>query len=159
MRALASRTFGLSLLALVGCSSPQTEPTGGTSLEPERTAAPEPTGEPAAPAEPTSPPPAATGARELLRKDCAALADKYGELVRVEEASKLDPKLTHAQVETAKSRIDAAARTLADRFREGCEQSLVGKFAEEASLQCAMSAKRLADFDVCMNGPAAPPPK
>ena len=156
MRALAGSSL---LLALLGCSSPQAEPTVGTS-DPEPTVAPDPTAEPLASAEPTAPPPAApAGARELLRKDCAALADKYGELVRVEEASKLDPKLTHAQVETAKSRIDAAARTLADRFREGCEQSLVGKFAEEASLQCAMSAKRLVDFDVCMNGPAAPPAK
>ncbi|MBL9024765.1 MAG: hypothetical protein JNL21_21395 [Myxococcales bacterium] len=150
----------LSFAALVGCSSPSPEPTVATSPASDGTAEPEPTDGPAASSDPGEPPPSSVaGAREILRKDCAALADKYGELVRVEEASKLDPKLSQSQVDTVKGRIDAAARTLAERFREGCEQSLVGKFAEEASLQCAMSAKRLSDFDVCMNGPAAPPAK
>jgi len=92
-----------------------------------------------------------------MRKDCQALAAKYGDLVRSDEAAKLNPKLTTAQRDTAKANIDKAAQALAARFAEGCESSLLGKFAEEAALQCAMSAKRLVDFDVCMNGPAAPP--
>ena len=147
--------------ALFACSSgtPEPNPTGGPDPEPipETTAEPPPIPEPRADA---SAPPAGSGSpqsREIMRKDCQALASKYGELVRSDEASKLNPKLSSAQRDTATANIDKAAQALAARFAEGCESSLVGKFAEEAALQCAMSAKRLADFDVCMNGPAAPP--
>ncbi len=148
-----------------GCSSSTPEPTstGTPDPEPAPTVAAEPTAdpEPTATAEPTAAPQASGAAqpREILRKDCLSLADKYAELVRTDEAAKLNPKLSDAQRSTAHANIDKAAKTLADRFAEGCEKSLVGKFADEASLQCAMSAKKLADFDVCMNGPAAPPAK
>lgn len=157
----------VAALALLGCSSQGPDPSVATNTEPDPSPPPthEPTVEPAQTSEPSDPPPqgSSTGGgaqpREIMRKDCAALAQKYGELVRTDEASKLNPKLSAAQMDTAKANIDKAAQTLADRFREGCEQSLVGKFAEESALQCAMTAKRLADFDVCMNGPATPPAK
>jgi hypothetical protein len=155
-----ARLVGPFVLAFAwGCSSSTPEPAQTTGGDPEPTAEPPPdtTAEP----EPTqaaataSPQPSGSPQpREILRKDCLSLAEKYAELVRADEGAKLNPKLSDAQRETARQNIDKAAKTLADRFAEGCEKSLVGKFADEASLQCAMSSKRLADFDVCMNGPA-----
>jgi hypothetical protein len=161
---MSSHLRWLAAFALLGCSSQKPEPSVATNSEPDPVAPPTvgPTADPAPSAEPSATPPSSSGnaqPREIMRKDCASLAQKYGELVRSDEASKLNPKLSAAQMDTAKANIDKAAQTLADRFREGCEQSLVGKFAEEAALQCAMNAKRLVDFDVCMNGPAPPPSK
>lgn len=142
-----------------GCSStPEPAQTAGSDPEPTSEPPPDTTAdaEPVSTVETASPQVSAAPAqpREILRKDCLSLADKYAELVRIEETAKLNPKLDGPKRETALRNIDNAAKTLATRFAEGCEKSLVGKFADEASLQCAMSSKKLADFDVCMNGPA-----
>ena len=142
-----------------GCSSSTPEPAQTTGGDPEPTAEPPPdtTADPEPAQTAATASPEASGKaqpREILRKDCLSLADKYAELVRADEASKLNPKLNDTQRETARQNIEKAAKTLADRFAEGCEKSLVGKFADEASLQCAMTSKKLSDFDVCMNGPA-----
>ncbi|NUO53000.1 MAG: hypothetical protein HOV80_29490 [Polyangiaceae bacterium] len=160
---MARLVASLVLTFAWGCSSSTPEPAQTSGGDPQPTSEPPPadTADPE-PASTGNAAPQASGAaqpREILRKDCLSLADKYAELVRIDEAAKLNPKLNDAQRETAKQNIDKAAKTLADRFAEGCEKSLVGKFADEASLQCAMNSKRLADFDVCMNGPAPGPAK
>lgn len=91
--------------------------------------------------------------REITPRECQALAGKYGELTRSDETAKLNPKLTDAQRAQATASIDAAARTLEGRWVESCSSSLLGKVAEEAAITCAMSAKNVAEFDTCLNGP------
>jgi type IV secretory pathway VirB10-like protein len=91
--------------------------------------------------------------RDITPRECRALAGKYGELTRSDETAKLSPKLNDKQRAQAAESIDAAARTLETRWAESCESSLVGKTAEEAAITCAMSAKNVAAFDTCLNGP------
>jgi len=76
-----------------------------------------------------------------------------------DEATKLDPKLTDSQREAGKEAIIKGADVLAGRWTDSCESALVGKFASEEALQCAMTSKTVAAFDVCLNGPATPPKK
>jgi len=91
--------------------------------------------------------------RDITPRECRALAGKYGELTRSDETAKLNPKLTDKQRAQASESIDAAARTLEGRWSESCEATLVGKTAEERAIGCAMSAKNVAAFDTCLNGP------
>jgi hypothetical protein len=98
--------------------------------------------------------------RELTHRDCQVLGGRYHDLVMSDEATKLDPKLTDSQREQGKEAIIKGAEVLGDRWTESCEGSLVGKFASEEALQCAMTSKTVAAFDVCLNGPPTPtPPK
>ncbi|MBL8739779.1 MAG: hypothetical protein JNK04_01760, partial [Myxococcales bacterium] len=105
-----------------------------------------------------SAPTADAATRELTQNDCHTLAQKYGSLTRSDEEAKLSPKLTPIQRNTATGAIEKAAQTLADRWEGGCSRDLAGKFASEEALKCAMAAKTVSGFDVCLNGPAAPPP-
>ena len=91
--------------------------------------------------------------REITPRECQALGGKYGELTRADETAKLNPKLTDKQRAQASESIDAAARTLESRWVESCTASLLGKEAEEQAITCAMSAKNVAAFDTCLNGP------
>lgn len=98
--------------------------------------------------------------RELTPRDCQVLGGRYRELVISDESVKLDPKLTESQREAGRDAISKGADILGDRWTQSCEGSLVGKFASEEALKCAMSSKTVAAFDVCLNGPATPaPPK
>lgn len=91
--------------------------------------------------------------REITPRECRSLAGKYGALTRSDETAKLSPKLNDKQRAQANESIDAAAQKLEARWAESCESSLVGKVAEEQALLCAMSAKNVASFDNCLNGP------
>ncbi len=125
------------------------EPTASTS-EPKPIPPPKVTGGPGASSD--------AGTRELTQSDCHTLAQKYGSLVRSDEEAKLSPKLTPTQRNTASGAIEKAAQTLADRWEGGCSRDLAGKFALEEALRCSMAAKTVSGFDVCLNGPATPPP-
>jgi len=96
--------------------------------------------------------------RELSASDCRSLAEKYNELLRSDEMAKLSPKLTDAQREQSRVQIGKGMAIMSARWEEGCARDLTGKLATEASLQCAMAAKTVATFDVCINGPATSPP-
>ena len=104
-------------------------------------------------AEPTGP-----ATRELTASDCNSLADKYGELTRSDEMAKLSPKLTDKQREQGRVNIGKGAEILSGRWAESCIKDLTGKLATESALRCAMAAKTVAAFDVCINGPATPAP-
>lgn len=147
---------------------------GTTAKDGEPVASPDGPTEPELTAEPTAvdpkpiPPPKVTGGpgaptaeaatRELTQSDCHTLAQKYGSLTRSDEEAKLSPKLTPIQRNTASTAIEKAAGTLADRWEAGCSRDLAGKFASEEALQCSMASKTVSAFDVCLNGPATPPP-
>lgn len=149
---------------------------GTTAKEGEPVASPDGPTDPEVTADPSAnpedpkpiPPPKVTGGsggptadaaqRELTQNDCHTLAQKYGSLTRSDEEAKLSPKLTPTQRNTASGAIEKAAATLADRWEGGCSRDLAGKFASEEALKCSMAAKTVSAFDVCLNGPATPPP-
>ncbi len=89
---------------------------------------------------------------ELTPGDCDALGKQYGRLARGDQLAALNPKLTAAQRETAETNIDRAITPLESRWIEGCASSLVGKATDRKLLKCAMDAKTVKAFDVCLNG-------
>lgn len=152
-------------LLAVACGAGQPTPEEPTASPPEEPmasdvaapadappegAAPEPAGAPTASADEPDP---KGKFREITPRECQALGGKYGELTRADETAKLNPKLTDKQRAQASESIDAAARTLESRWVESCTASLLGKEAEEQAITCAMSARNVAAFDTCLNGP------
>lgn len=138
-------------------ASPPDEPPAGDDLAPPTDTPPESAAsDPGAAAGPTASadePDPKGKFREITPRECQALGGKYGELTRADETAKLNPKLTDKQRAQASESIDAAARTLESRWVESCTASLLGKEAEEQAITCAMSARNVAAFDTCLNGP------
>ena len=95
--------------------------------------------------------------RELTHGDCRVLGDKFRSLTISDNQKFVKPDLDpDARAQGEKSIADAANK-LSSRWTDSCENSLVGKFAPEESLKCAMGAKTVAAFDACLNAPATPP--
>jgi hypothetical protein len=121
----------------------------------------EPAGGHEAPPPKASSAPADTAAvpadREISAHECQVLAQRYGDLTRSDNMNALPQGLTAGQRQQAQSNIMSASDKLSARWEQGCIESLVGKVASEDALKCAMAAKTVADFDVCLNGPAAKP--
>jgi hypothetical protein len=145
--------FALAL-AISACSSSSGDPVAPTGApEPKPTAVP--TASTASTSDAAVDP---NASRELSATDCRALAGKYNALTRSDEMAKLPAGLTPEQVAVAARQLEAGAEILSTRWENGCVESLVGKESPEANLKCAMSAKTVAAFDVCLNGPSEPPP-
>jgi hypothetical protein len=154
--------LSVSALALAACSSAadpaspaEPTPSGGAEASPVVDEAPEP---PKPMPEAPSGPVAEDDGRELTPSDCNALAARYGFTVRSDEMGKLHPNLTSAQRDQARAAIDRAAEQLETGWRNGCMQSLTGKFASEKSVRCALAAKTVAAFDACLNNPGGASP-
>ena len=89
---------------------------------------------------------------ELTPGDCDALGKQYGRLARGDQLAALNPKLSAAQREQAETNIDRAIAPLETRRIDGCASSLAGKATERKLLKCAMDAKTVKAFDICLNG-------
>jgi hypothetical protein len=147
-----ARLLALALaLAPLACSSGSSDPVTPTaSTDPAPTI---PTPKTAIPSKTVDP----NASRELSANDCHALAGKYNALTRSDEMAKLPDGLTPEQIALAARQLEAGAEVLSTRWEKGCVESLVGKESPESNLKCAMSAKTVAAFDVCLNGPSDPP--
>lgn len=154
------RVVVASLVLALGCAGDkqdikEAEP-DATSNDAASTAAPART----TTAKPTSDPSqGGDDAREISATDCHQLALKYGDVLRADEVAKLPEKLTEAQRAAAKRSLDDASAKLEARWEGGCVNDLVGKYASESGLRCAMASKSVAGFEACINGPPAPPPE
>ncbi len=152
----------LMLSALSGCSSSSSKP--AESVEPAE--AP-PTETPPPPAsEPPAPTAMPTGVKqtggsadnsipdnyELTGGDCDALGKQYGAAARADQLAGLSPKLTAAQRAQAEGSIDKVISKLEAQWIEGCRSSLVGKTVDPKALKCALEARTVKSFDVCLNG-------
>jgi len=84
--------------------------------------------------------------------DCRLLARTYGAATRSDEGAKLSPKLKEEKREKAKAAIAKAADKLEQRWFDSCAESLVGMTRDRESLNCAIKAKTVKEFDVCLNG-------
>lgn len=153
MLRLMSRLL-IATVALVACAGTP-DPVEAPSATATETVTPEKTSTAAA----TSTAEPSNHARELSGTDCAALAGKYGALFVSDEMAKLPAGLSSDQIALSRSQLEKGAELAADRWKTGCVESLVGKEHPEKNLHCAMAAKSVNAFDVCLNGPPpeAPP--
>lgn len=95
----------------------------------------------------------------LTENDCQALGRGYGDAARYDQRAVLNPKLTDKQREQANASIDAVVSKLETTWTDTCAKSLVGKNVDHKNIKCALGAKTVKAFDVCLNGEAKSEPK
>jgi hypothetical protein len=161
----------LLLAAVVACDPPK------PAKEPEGTADPpatadmdkgekgekgeksEASGEPAAADKGEPPPPKAEidkgislDTYEMTPSDCNALGRHYGEVARNDQLAGLSPKLSEKQRSSTVAQIDKVVGKLEESWTNGCHTSLVNKAVDHAAIKCALAAKSVKEFDICING-------
>jgi hypothetical protein len=161
-------------VASFGCASgnkpPETPETPASTAEPE--SAPAPSGRPsekaATPAQPDGEPgPAPKGpdvpkgmsmdSYEMTPSDCNALGRHYGEVARSDQMKDLSPKLNEKQRAATMAQIDKVVGKNEENWTNGCHSTLEGNAVDHDAIKCALAAKTVHDFDVCINGPAGTP--
>jgi hypothetical protein len=100
----------------------------------------------------------------LTESDCDALGKEYGDAARGDQKATLSAKLNEKQRSTALENIDAAVSKLESTWIDNCMKSLAGKVVDHGNIKCALAAKTVKAFDICLNGekgsgPAAGPKK
>jgi hypothetical protein len=148
---------------------PETPETPASTGEGEKPEPPAPSAEPSAEPSSTSgqPPPPdpnanvpkgmAIDAYEMTPADCNALGRHYGEVARRDQMAQLSPKLSEKQRAATTDQIDKVVGTMEERWTSGCHASLVNRAVDQATIKCALAAKTVKDFDVCINGPGGTP--
>ena len=152
---MSKLSAAVALLALSACSSPKTPEQDADSASAEVIPPPPKTTYPAGAN--SSPAIGNAADHELTNGDCRALGDKYRSVTITDQEQKLQVELRPEQREQGEKAIADAADKLSTRWTDSCQRDLVGKFAPEEALKCAMAAKTVAAFDACLNAP--PPPK
>ncbi|MFO0617830.1 MAG: hypothetical protein U0414_34890 [Polyangiaceae bacterium] len=94
---------------------------------------------------------------EFTPNDCEEMGRKYHDLHASDLRKTMKPGLTPEQVQIAEDTIAKAAKELADPWIKNCREVNVGTFAPQESLNCAMRATTITEFDVCLNAASAPP--
>jgi type IV secretory pathway VirB10-like protein len=94
---------------------------------------------------------------EMTPSDCNALGRHYGEVARSDQMAGLSPKLSAKQKEATREQIDKVVGKLEGQWTDGCHASLVNKAVDHDAIKCALAAKTVKDFDVCINGAAGTP--
>lgn len=89
---------------------------------------------------------------ELAPRDCQELAGQFASLIRSDQVAMLSPKLSDKAKDQALRSIEKAAAARQDQWAASCEATLVGLTKDRKSLRCAMDAKTVKAFDVCLNG-------
>ena len=171
-RFLMPRSLALAplvLALLLGCSSGAPKPADGPEGEPAIN--PLAPGEAAEQAPPVEAPPQQTAMGEVKRSagatetpddysltenDCQALGRQYGQAARDDQRVELNPKLTAKQREQAEATIDGVVSKLESAWTETCSKTLAGKVVEHKNIKCALAAKTVKSFDVCLNGQKGP---
>jgi hypothetical protein len=179
---MPSRAHHDSIAALAACGLATTLPAcadskpadapESTASSSEAQASPPPaakTADPGAPAtppsEPGSPPPEgpvvpkgmAMDTYEMTPSDCDALGRHYGEVARSDQVSQLSPKLNEKQRSATMDQIDKVVSKLEESWTGGCQSTLVNKAVDHDAIKCALAAKSVHAFDVCINGPSGTP--
>jgi hypothetical protein len=158
--ALAPLAFAL----LLGCGSSTPKPADGAEKETADTPPPavEPSDEVV---KPPPPPPPAVGAvkREaaatdlpddysLTDNDCQALGRQYTDAARSDQRAGISPKLAAKARAQAEASIDGVVVKIGADWAESCMKSLAGKNVDHKKITCALAAKTVKTFDVCLNG-------
>jgi hypothetical protein len=94
---------------------------------------------------------------EMTPSDCNALGSHYGEVARSDQMAGLSPKLSAKQKDATRDQIDKVVGKLEESWTNGCHASLENKAVDHDAIKCALAAKTVKDFDVCINGTAGTP--
>jgi hypothetical protein len=87
----------------------------------------------------------------LTERDCDTLGKQYGAVARSDQIAALHPKLGEKQRAVAETNIDKGVGVMESQWIDTCIKSLVGKIADRSALKCAMGAKTVNAFKVCLN--------
>ncbi len=90
---------------------------------------------------------------EMTPSDCEALGQHYGEVERSDQMSALSPKLSEKQRAGVAAQVDKVVGKMQQTWTDGCHASLENKAVDHDALKCALDAKTVKAFDVCLNGP------
>jgi hypothetical protein len=155
----------LAALLLAACSASPTAPAAAPEGAPAPPAAasvaaadPAASETPAAEDAPSPPPRKAQPAAdvpddyEITPRDCQELAGQFASLIRSDEVAKLSPKLSEQQKAQAVKSIEKAAAVRQEQWVSSCSATLVGLVQQRKNLRCAMEARSVSAFDVCLNG-------
>ena len=166
-RVLVEGLLVAPLVLLFACSEakpPETPEAPAASAEPAEAASPAPE---AAPASSALPGRVGNDAKvdksmsldtyELTPSDCEALGKQYGVAARADQMSALSPKISEKQRTATAAQVDKVVTKLEDSWIAGCQSSLVNKAVDHGAIKCAMAAKTVKAFDVCLNGEAGTP--
>ena len=148
------------LLALTGCAgstTPPDAPAGAStgSAPPASAADPGPSATPVAMGTVRPPEGGATRILDdhaLTNRDCDNLGHQYGDVAKADQMAGLSPKLSAKQRGQAEASIDKVINKLAEDWIENCQNNLVGKNVDPATIKCALATKTVKAFDVCLNG-------
>lgn len=91
----------------------------------------------------------------LTEGDCEALGKQYGVAMRNDQVVALNPKLSAAQRTQAEANIDKVVTKMATQWSEGCANNLAGKVVDRKALTCALDARTVKDFKVCIGDEGA----
>jgi hypothetical protein len=94
---------------------------------------------------------------EMTPSDCNALGRHYGEVARSDQMKDLSPKLSEAQRAATAAQIDKVVSKIEERWTTGCHSALVDKAVDHDLIKCALGAKSVREFDVCLNGEKGTP--
>lgn len=94
---------------------------------------------------------------EMTPSDCNALGRHYGEVARSDQMAGLSPKLNEKQRSSTMAQIDKVVGKLEESWTDGCHSSLENKAVDHDAIKCALGAKTVKAFDVCINGAAGTP--
>ena len=93
---------------------------------------------------------------EMTPSDCDALGRQYGEVSRSDQMSALSAKLSEKQRAATAAQVDKVVSKLQEAWMNQCQTALVNKAVDHDSIKCALAAKTVKAFDVCLNGTSGP---
>lgn len=155
---LRSAVAPLVFALLLGCRSSTPKPADGAEREAAESplSQREPVGEAAPPAVgAVKREAAATDVLDdylLTANDCQALGRQYSDAAGSDQRVGLSPKLTEKQRAQADVSIDNVVIKLGTQWGDDCMTQLVGQHVEHKKIRCALAAKTVKTFDVCLNG-------
>jgi hypothetical protein len=91
---------------------------------------------------------------EMTPSDCDALGRHYGEVGRSDQMAALSPKLSDKQRSATADQIDKVVGKIEATWINVCQTSLVNKAVDHDGINCALAARTVKAFDVCLNGTA-----
>lgn len=92
----------------------------------------------------------------LTEGDCDSLGKQYGAAARSDQVAALNPRLSANQRAVADANIAKGVGAIEAQWIESCVRSLAGKVVDRKALKCALTAKTVNDFKVCLGDEGSP---
>ena len=94
---------------------------------------------------------------EMTPSDCDALGRQYGEVARKDQMAALNPKLSEKQRSATAAQVETVVGKIEEAWIGRCQTALVNKAVDHDAIKCALNAKTVKEFDVCLNGASGTP--